>query len=213
MAGEGKALIRGVGRNKLMIKYGVVFGRFQIVHNDHVRYIMAAKERCNNLIVGISNPDPMHTKGEPTDLKRSSFRANPLTYFERYYMIQAVLRGQGVDDKEFIIVPFPINYPEYCRYYIPQDATIYLTIYDEWGEEKYNKLTSLGFYVEVLWRRPASEKGISSTQVRESISAERPYKHLVPPSVYALIREWQIDQRIKGLYRTPDDDSPYTLSS
>ena len=34
---------------------GVVCGRFQIFHNEHLQYVMAAKEKCEHLIVGISS--------------------------------------------------------------------------------------------------------------------------------------------------------------
>ena len=37
---------------------GVVCGRFQIFHNEHLQYVMAAKEQCEHLIVGITSPDP-----------------------------------------------------------------------------------------------------------------------------------------------------------
>ena len=40
-----------------MIELGAVCGRFQIFHNDHLQYVLAAKERCRRLIVGITSPD------------------------------------------------------------------------------------------------------------------------------------------------------------
>lgn len=40
-----------------MVKVGAVCGRFQILHLDHFRYILAAKERYKHLIVGITYPD------------------------------------------------------------------------------------------------------------------------------------------------------------
>jgi nicotinic acid mononucleotide adenylyltransferase len=106
---------------------------------------------------------------------------------------------KGLDASEFMIVPFPISNPEHCKYYVPADATFFLTIYDKWGEEKYNRLKSLGFEVEVLWRKNIANKGITSTQVRNLISSGKEYKHLVPTSVYELIQKWRIDWRIQQL--------------
>lgn len=183
----------------MMVEYGVVHGRFQILHNDHLKYLMAAKERCDNLIVGVTNPDPLHTKSELTDPNRSNSPSNPLTYFERHYMIRVVLLEKGLDATEFIIVPFPISTPEHCKYYVPSNATFYLTIYDRWGEEKHNRLKSLGFNVEVLWHKPTAEKGITSTSVRSLISSGKEYQHLIPLPVYELVKEWKIDLRIKQL--------------
>jgi nicotinamide-nucleotide adenylyltransferase len=160
---------------------------------------MAAKDRCGNLIVGLTNPDPLHTKSESADQSRSSANSNPLTYYERLYMVRSVLMENGLDASEFMIVPFPISNPEHCKYYVPSDATFFLTIYDKWGEEKYNRLKSLGFKVEVLWHKNITDKGITSTQVRNLISSGNKYKHLVPASVYKLIKKWRIDLRIQQL--------------
>ena len=118
-----------------MTETGVVHGRFQIFHLDHLRYLLAAKQRCSHLVVGITNPDPTLTKADAADPVRSLPESNPLTYFERYTIIRAVMFEQGLD-AEFSIVPFPINIPELYRFYLPLDAVFYLTIYDEWGKRK-----------------------------------------------------------------------------
>ena len=41
-----------------MHKIGVIHGRFQLLHNDHLKYLLAGKKRCEHLVVGITNPDP-----------------------------------------------------------------------------------------------------------------------------------------------------------
>ena len=70
---------------------GVIHGRFQVLHNDHIKYLMAGKELCKHLVVGITNPDPSLTRDSDTNPHRSTSIANPLTYYERYLMIQAAL--------------------------------------------------------------------------------------------------------------------------
>lgn len=35
-----------------MIEIGVVCGRFQIFHKEHLQYVLAAKKECKYLIVG-----------------------------------------------------------------------------------------------------------------------------------------------------------------
>ena len=47
-----------------MDKLGAVCGRFQIFHLDHLRYVLAAKERCEHLIVGITSPDSCRACGK-----------------------------------------------------------------------------------------------------------------------------------------------------
>ncbi|MCI5120191.1 MAG: nicotinate-nucleotide adenylyltransferase, partial [Candidatus Electrothrix sp. AUS4] len=105
-----------------MIPTGVIHGRFQILHNDHLKYLLAGKARCEHLVVGITNPDPCQTKDDAADPKRSSDQANPFTYFQRYQMVRAALSRQGIADKAFSVVPFPINLPELYRYYVPMDT-------------------------------------------------------------------------------------------
>ena len=43
-------------KEKKMDKVGVIHGRFQLLHNDHMKYLLAGKQRCEHLIIGICNP-------------------------------------------------------------------------------------------------------------------------------------------------------------
>lgn len=178
---------------------GVIHGRFQMLHNGHMEYLLAGKERCERLIVGISNPDATLMKFTQSNPHRSAAASNPLSFFERHEMIRLALLEAGVAREEFDIVPFPINYPELLGNYVPLDATFYMTIYDDWSEEKRRALEQLGCKVEVMWRRSNEEKEISGTEVREKITAGEPWEQLVPPSVYAYVRQNGIDRRIADL--------------
>ena len=40
-----------------MIKLGFIHGRFQLFHNDHLRYALLAKEQCEKLIVGVTTDE------------------------------------------------------------------------------------------------------------------------------------------------------------
>ncbi len=176
---------------------GVIHGRFQVLHNDHLRYLLAGSERCHLLIVGITNPDPYHTRADPADPHRSAPDANPLTYFERALLVTHVLREAGVPAERFITVPFPINLPELCRFYVPLDAVFFLTVYDEWGRRKLQLFRELGLHTEVLWERPPEEKGLSAAHVRRLMREERPWHHLVPPACARLLEEWDIPRRLR----------------
>jgi nicotinamide-nucleotide adenylyltransferase len=179
---------------------GVIHGRFQILHNDHVRYLMAARSKCRHLVVGITNPDPTLTRKDTTDAFRNSPQANPLTYYERYQLVKAVLLEQGLAITEFSIVPFPINLPELYKYYVPFDALFFLTIYDKWGKKKLQMFQSNGLKTEVLWRRPLEEKGLSSTYIRKLIYQDKPWEHLVPSAAMNLLKIYNISNRIKKGY-------------
>lgn len=180
-----------------MIETGFIHGRFQVLHNDHLKYLLAGKKKCRHLVVGISNPDPTHTKQDEADLVRSSQSANPLTYYERFIMVREALREAGLALDSFSVVPFPVNFPDLYHYYVPMDATFFLTIYDQWGEKKLSMFESLGLKTAVLWRRSSDRKGQSSSDVRKRIASGKAWKHMVPPATAVLITQWGIAARLR----------------
>lgn len=181
-----------------MHETGVIHGRFQVLHNDHLKYLMAGKERCRHLVVGITNPDPTLTREDPADPERSRLSSNPLTYFERYTLLQAALREMGLEHDDYSIVPFPINLPELYPHYVPMDAVFFLTIYDSWGERKLGKFQALGLQTEILWRRSPAEKGLSGSLVRERMIRGEPWEDLVPLGTARLMKAWDIPGRLRN---------------
>lgn len=178
---------------------GVIHGRFQVLHNDHLKYLMAGKAECRHLVVGITNPDPTLTRNDPSDPERSRPASNPLTYFERYVLIRSVLKDEGLTYDQFSIVPFPINFPDLYRHYLPLNATFFLTIYDQWGERKLERFQSLGLQTEILWRKPAEEKGLRATEIRNRMIRGEPWEDLVPPGAARLMIAWDIPGRLRRM--------------
>ncbi len=179
---------------------GVIHGRFQILHNDHLSYLLAGKSRCRHLIVGITNPDPVLTRDDPADPDRSSPLANPLTYFERYTLVREVLLEAGVDHADFSVVPFPINLPELYRHYLPLHATFYLTIYDEWGRRKLDQFRAVGLKTELLWTKEPSQKGLSASDIRKRMFLGEDWAHLVPGGTKRLMNLWGVPRRLRELH-------------
>ena len=164
---------------------GVVHGRFQLLHKDHIRYILAGKEKCEHLVIGICNQDKNLTAYSSANPHRSRPENNPFTYYERYQMIKGTLLDMGIRGNEFDIVPFPINYPDLIFNYVPYGAKYYMTIYDKWGEEKLKMLQEdLKLDVEVLWRVPLKDKGISASDIRKNIQEGKEWNQYVPNFVY-----------------------------
>lgn len=184
---------------RAMVEKGVVNARFQILHLKHMEYLLAAKMRCRKLYIGITNPDPSYIRESVNDENRSTCGANPLTYLERYEMIQGAMEEFRVPAVEYDIVPFPINRPEYITLYTPEDAVYYLGICDGWEEEKLKILTGLGLKTEVLWRRNKDECGVTGTWIRSCIAMGEDWEHLVPKSVYQYVKEHNLEERIKRL--------------
>ena len=178
---------------------GIIHGRFQILHNDHVKFLMSGKKLCEHIIVGITNPDPSLTKDHESNPHRSTKLNNPLTYYERMLMIKETLLEKGLKLSEFSIVPFPINFPHLLKYYVPLDKVFFLSIYDDWGRQKKKYLESLGLNVYVLWEVALEKKGISGQEVRKKMINDQPWEQFVPKTVQNLIIEWNIIQRLKNL--------------
>jgi nicotinamide-nucleotide adenylyltransferase len=183
-----------------MIDMGVIHGRFQVLHNDHLRYLLAGKARCRHLVIGITNPDPTLTRADPSDPHRSLPEANPLSYFERYTMVQHAMVESGMKAATaFSVVPFPINLPELYSHYVPLSGTFFLTIYDPWGRKKLERFKGLGLKTEILWEKPPQDKGLSGVDVRNRMANEDPWEHLVPPSTAALMKAWDVPKRLRKL--------------
>lgn len=180
-----------------MIDLGVIHGRFQVLHNDHLKYLLAGKARCKHLVVGITNPDPILTMDDSNDPQRSDPAANPLTFFERYQLVRASLEEANVAHSDFSVAPFPINFLDLYKYYVPLDAVFYLTIYDQWGRKKLDMFKSLGLKTEVMWEKTPEEKGLTGAQVRKLMALDEPWEHLVPCSVARLLKMWGIPDRLR----------------
>jgi nicotinamide-nucleotide adenylyltransferase len=187
--------------DKYKYDVGTIHGRFQILHNDHMKFLLAGKKLCKHLIVGITNPDPSLTKDHDSNPHRSKPIANPLTYYERYVMIKEALLEKGLKISEFSTVPFPINVPELLKYYVPMDAVFFLSIYDGWGRQKKAYLEALGLKVHVLWEVPLESKGLSGNDIRDSMLKGEPWEHFLPTAVVKLVKKWEIITRISELSR------------
>jgi len=184
---------------KCIYELGVIHGRFQILHNDHLKFLLAGKELCKHIIIGITNPDPILTKNHEANPHRSTTINNPLTYYERLVMIRETLIENGVSLADFTIVPFPINIPELLKYYVPIDAVFFLSIYDDWGRQKKEYLENLGFNIHVLWEVPLEKKGLSARNIREAMINDEPWEDFVPKDIVKLVKRWNITQRLKSI--------------
>lgn len=192
-------ILKGYTLTKSSLKTGIIHGRFQILHKDHVKYIMAGKARCRHLIVGITNPDPLLTGEETSDPERSSRLSNPLTYYERFLLVKTVMKENNVGPDDYSVVPFPVNKPELYRYYVPREALYFLTIYDDWGRQKLKYFQSLNLETQVLWEVSAEQKGMSSSTIRKLMTANEPWEHMVPQGVASLMHRWRIPERLIGI--------------
>ncbi len=178
---------------------GVIHGRFQVLHNDHLAYLIAGHSECEHLVVGITNPDCREALAEDVDPDRSRADANPLTYYERMIMVKCALYDCGLHEADFSVTPLPISFPEQYWQYVPQNALYLLTIYDDWGRRKLEYFQSQGLRTYVLWEISEDCKGLSAARVRQAMAQGEPWEHLVPKSTALLCKAWRVPQRLQQL--------------
>ena len=181
---------------------GVIHGRFQVFHNDHLKYLLSGKQLCCHMVVGITNPDPSMVRRETADPKRSRLTSNPLTYYERYILIHSSMQENNISLREISVVPLPINRPELYKYYVPLDAVFFLSIYDGWGKKKLSYFESLGLKTHIIRKVSLKEKGISASDIRKHMINNQPWEQLLPKSVANLMKKWNIPERLKKLNQT-----------
>ena len=165
----------------------MIHGRFQPFHNGHLEYMRGAASLCDELFVGITNPDPTHIKPEAADPARHLPESNPWSYAERLLMVKAAAADLGLDLSQLHVIPFPVNEPELWPAYVPEGVTQFLRLFSDWGGEKLDRLRSAGFEVVVL--DEGAEKEVSGTHVREALRSGGDWQSLVPPGVARVLRD------------------------
>ncbi len=163
----------------------MIHGRFQPPHLGHLRYLELAAARCDELFVGITNPDRRAMRPEPDDPARHLPESNPFTYTERLLMWEAAAREAGVERVR--LIPFPVTEPELWDDYVPRDVVHLVRVLSPWGSTKLDRLRERGYRVEVL---PAPEgKQVSGEQVRAALRSGGDWRALVAPAVARFIDE------------------------
>lgn len=165
--------------------WGCVHGRFQPFHNGHLEYVLHAKQRCEQLVVGITNPDPAWIRSESESPHRHLAESNPFTYLERAAMIRDTLLDAGLSPRNFVLVPFPVQNLDLLPHYAPPDARHFIRVYSAWEREKVDRLSSRSLSVEVL--DPGKQKTVSGEEVRRLIRADGQWERLVPRATARIV--------------------------
>jgi len=172
-----------------MTARGMIHGRFQPFHLGHLEYLKGAAARCEEVFVGITNPDRERIRPEAADPLRHLPEANPVTYVERLLMAKAAAADAGIGAERLHVIPFPVNEPELWDAYVPGDVVQFIRLFSDWGGTKLDRLRAAGYEVVVL--DEGAEKEISGADVREALRAGGDWEHLVPPGVAVLLKKFE----------------------
>ncbi len=177
------------------VPIGCVNGRFQPPHKGHREYILAAKEYCDFLWVGITHYDLLQKNECEIAPHRSEASANPLTYYERAFLLSKMLLAEGIPESSFGFTPFPIDEPSHLWQFLPTTVTCFTTIYEPWNKHKIKILEDLGYTVHVLWERKLEEKAFSGRKIRDSIrQGNTDWEAAIPASIVPDIKNVHIEQ-------------------
>jgi len=179
-------------------KIAAVHGRFQPLHKGHIEYILEAKKRCDFLWVGITQFNISSLVATPNDPHRQVLTSNPLTYFERVEIITSSLVDEGILQKDFSCIPFPIETPEYLINFLPVSTPMFTTICDDWNKHKISLLVEKGYKVEVLFNR--DKKSYEGTEIRRSIlNGDDLWKEMVSKKTMEFLLKINIYERLRHL--------------
>ncbi len=167
----------------------MIHGRFQPFHRGHLEYLCGAAARCEEIFVGITNPDPRRIRPEASDPLRHLPESNPYTYVERMLMVKAAAADAGLEAERLHVIPFPVNEPELWDAYVPEDVVQFIRLFSDWGGTKLDRLREAGYEVIVL--DEGSEKELSGAEVREALRENGDWEQLVPPGVARILRQLQ----------------------
>lgn len=187
-----------------IIKVGSIHGRFQPFHNEHLDYLMLAFEKCEHLVIGITQPNN-HNLNTIFDIKKRIEPAyNPLSYDQRVAMIDNILVELGIPDDKYSFKKFNIDNPTTLEKELCKSIVCFTTIREVWNSKKIDILKHLGYKVEIL-KEDYSENRITSSKIRAKIlNRENSWEKDVPAAcckylesidIYSLLKATSISSR------------------
>lgn len=168
---------------------GMVHGRFQPFHNEHLEYVLSGLKRCKRLIIGITNPEPSEFKFKKSSNHRHLVESNPFTFFQRMEMIKQALTDLNIDLKLVSVVPLYLFDHLKWEFYLPNPniTTQYVRVFSSWERKKIETFKSYGFKVEIIDK--GVKKNMTGTLVRKLIGSDDDWERYVPNATSRIIKK------------------------
>jgi len=174
-----------------MPRSGSIHGRFQVFHNNHLKYALKSFESVDFMYVGLTAYDILFTNNRN---HRFNLLDNPLAFYERVEMVTKVLVGAGIGIDSFTVVPFPIERPWLLSQYIPSECKCYTSIKDQWNNTKIDILRKQGYDVGIV---DINADRIDGFNVRRLIrERDKSWRLLVPCETQKMVDEIHLAERM-----------------
>jgi nicotinamide-nucleotide adenylyltransferase len=165
-------------------------GRFQPFHKGHLSIIERTLPRCDELIIGIGSSENAHED------------INPFTYFERYEMIEQVLKKENIDMKRVHIVPIPDIGDDKKWVAHVQNLTPHFDEVVTGKNEGYLYIKRLFEEAKIPVTVLENLVDIEASVVREHIKSGRPWKEFLHPVTVEYLKKIGGIERVKNIRKT-----------
>jgi len=166
-----------------MIKFEntMMHGRFQPFHNGHLEYLnYSLNLTINHIVIGITNPLNNTSKVEETDRHRHLKSSNPLSFWDRYKIIDSIMERFSV---KYTIIPFDIHDTKSFLQLVPAFFTQIVMETEAWDTQKIKIFKDCGYNVFSA----KLDRITSGTIVRNNIRKNLEWENLVPKETYDYI--------------------------
>jgi nicotinamide-nucleotide adenylyltransferase len=159
-------------------------GRWQPFHKGHAHLLERMLKEYSQVIVAIVNPDPDNPASP--NFERFQSEANPLTYWERYWLFRGWAEDLNVTDRTYFVPTWHprISVEREAFFMPPQRRRLWwVPDIDESEGAKVADFRRLGEMVKVVEDVPAEDLSFNSTVLRRNMRAGLEWRHSVPAAV------------------------------
>lgn len=186
--------IKNKSDSKPMYDLGMVHGRFQPFHHEHLEYVLWGLSNSKKCIIAITQPDITHLSETHGAVHRAKPEGNPFTFEERKKMITLSLQRLGIENDKYEIIQFDVdNMADSFQKHslIDIKPVQFVKVYSEWEIYKKTQLNELGYQVVEIneSHKEFATKNVTGTLVRELINANRNWIDYVPFGTQKVVKD------------------------
>lgn len=175
---------------------GMVHGRFQPFHHEHLEYVLWGIANSKKCFIAITQPDIHNLSDTVGASHRAKSEGNPFTFEERKRMVELSLSRLGIPNNRYEVIKFNIDdmeksFKELKNINSGEIPTQFIKVFSQWEEYKKGKFIDLDLdIVEICeTHKEYASKNVTGTLVRELIFSKRNWKDYVPYGTQMVVQD------------------------